>query len=246
MSSEDRRRRLARMLALEGSTTADALASRLGVSRRSVLRDIEALRRAGVRIDAQRGVGGGFRMGSGALPIPVQLDESEIVALWISAELAIRAGVFPFVDAARGAARKAIASLTAVRRNEVRRFLARIFVGPPASSPVVGTLRPVPQRILVALERAFTERTCLRLTYVDRHARASERDIEIHGVLIQAPIWYALGFDHLRSAPRMFRVDRIDAARIRPQRATADASTVFEALIAPYWDPRALAVSGRR
>ncbi len=188
MSQDDRRRRLARLLSLEGSTTADALAARLGISRRSVLRDIEALRREGVRIDSQRGVGGGFRMGAGALPIPVQLDEAEIVALWISAELAVRAGVFPFVDAARSSARKAIASLGAARRAEIRRFLARIFVGPSASSPVVRTVRAVPRRLLVALERSFAERTRLRVAYVDRHGHASERDVEIHGVLIQAPI----------------------------------------------------------
>lgn len=42
----------------------------------------------------------------------------------------------------------------------------------------------------------------------------------------------------------MLRVDRIDSARLRPEPATADAAAVFEALIAPYWEPQALAIGG--
>lgn len=240
-----RKARLARLLALEGPLTADALAQRLEVSTRTVLRDIDALRADGMRITSQRGVGGGFRLAPGQLPVPVQLAEDEVVALWITTELALRAGVFPFVAAARSTARKAIASLTPRRRREVRRFLARVFVGPAASAGVQASLREVPPSVLVRLERAFSERRCLHVRYVDRLGETSSRVVEVHGVLIQAPIWYALCFDHLREAPRMLRVDRIRAPRVQPEVFRSTEGAVFNALLQPYWSLQELAIGAR-
>lgn len=60
---------LVTILSREGRTTAAALAARLEVSERTILRDIEVLSGSGVPIYATRGVGGGFQLLDGFAPV---------------------------------------------------------------------------------------------------------------------------------------------------------------------------------
>jgi DeoR/GlpR family transcriptional regulator of sugar metabolism len=50
------------LLKARGSMTADELAGELGVSRRTVYRDVEVLARAGVRLESAHGPAGGYRI----------------------------------------------------------------------------------------------------------------------------------------------------------------------------------------
>lgn len=59
--------------------TAEALAERFGVSMRTVYRDIAALRRQGVPVVGEPGVG--YHLGEGALVDGLQLSASEVQAL---------------------------------------------------------------------------------------------------------------------------------------------------------------------
>jgi predicted DNA-binding transcriptional regulator YafY len=64
---------LVSILAREGRTTAAALAERLEVSERTILRDLEVLSSSGVPVYAVRGVGGGFQLLEGYSPtLPAQ------------------------------------------------------------------------------------------------------------------------------------------------------------------------------
>jgi biotin operon repressor len=68
MAWEDSRMRVSRLLTLvgllkaRGSMTADELAGELGVSRRTVYRDVEVLASNGVRIESAHGPAGGYRI----------------------------------------------------------------------------------------------------------------------------------------------------------------------------------------
>jgi predicted DNA-binding transcriptional regulator YafY len=59
---------LVTILGREGRVTAAALAERLEVSERTILRDIEVLSGSGVPVYATRGVGGGFQLLEGYSP----------------------------------------------------------------------------------------------------------------------------------------------------------------------------------
>ncbi|MGC4111332.1 MAG: HTH domain-containing protein [Nocardioides sp.] len=59
---------LVSILAREGRTTAAALAARLEVSERTILRDLEVLSGSGVPVYAVRGPGGGFQLLEGYSP----------------------------------------------------------------------------------------------------------------------------------------------------------------------------------
>src|SRR6476469_3380177 len=68
--------------------TGGELADRLGVTGRSVRRDIERLRELGYPVHASKGHGGGYQLGAGAALPPLLLDPDEAVAMAVCLRLA--------------------------------------------------------------------------------------------------------------------------------------------------------------
>ncbi len=90
VSVESGTERVLRLLALlqrRPAWTALDLATELGVTDRSVRRDVERLRRLGYPVQATPGVGGGYRLGAGARLPPLLLDEEEAVATAVALRL---------------------------------------------------------------------------------------------------------------------------------------------------------------
>jgi predicted DNA-binding transcriptional regulator YafY len=61
--------------------TGAALAERLGVSARTLRRDVDRLRELGYTVDAHPGVDGDYQMAAGAALPPLVVDDEEAVAL---------------------------------------------------------------------------------------------------------------------------------------------------------------------
>src|SRR5438270_7713000 len=59
------------------------LAERLGVSARTLRRDVDRLRELGYPVEARRGLDGGYQLAAGAALPPLVLDDDEAVALAI-------------------------------------------------------------------------------------------------------------------------------------------------------------------
>ncbi|MBB1015632.1 HTH domain-containing protein, partial [Dietzia schimae] len=68
--------------------TGDELAAELGVTTRSIRRDVDRLRDLGYPVESERGAGGGYRLGSGRRLPPLLLDDREAVAVAIALRLA--------------------------------------------------------------------------------------------------------------------------------------------------------------
>src|SRR3712207_1880444 len=69
------------------------LAERLGVSVRTLRRDIDRLRELGYPVEASRGVDGGYQLAAGAALPPLLLDDDEAVALAVGLQAAAQGGV---------------------------------------------------------------------------------------------------------------------------------------------------------
>ena len=68
------------------------LAGRLGVSARTLRRDVDRLRELGYPIQAQRGVDGGYQLAAGTALPPLVVDDEEAVALAVGLQVAAQGG----------------------------------------------------------------------------------------------------------------------------------------------------------
>src|SRR5690606_25772147 len=119
VSAEGTTERVLRLLALlqrRPSWTAAELAAELGVTDRSVRRDVERLRALGYPVHATAGVGGGYRLGAGTRLPPLLLDDEEAIATAVSLRLAAGGTV----SGAGEAALRALAKLDQVMPPRLR------------------------------------------------------------------------------------------------------------------------------
>lgn len=224
MQRVDRLDLLARVLRDRPGITVGALARDLGVSVRSVFRDIDHLRERGYPIEADRGRGGGLRLhpswGLGKVLLSSEEALCTLLSLAISEKLS-----FPIFSAEVSRARKKIVdAFPAAERKRIAPLRERIFVGRPASAAVRGSYTTPDAAVMRPLQVAFVKEVMVSAEYVKETGESSTRRIEPHAMLINWPAWYLLGFDHLRGEPRMFRFDRFRGAQLEetcPFRARA-------------------------
>ncbi|MDG2304232.1 MAG: hypothetical protein P8R42_06170 [Candidatus Binatia bacterium] len=163
-------------------------------------------------IDNERG-GGGVRFARLAPLPPLRLEESQVVGLWLSVQLARRATGLPFSEDSGAALNKVLAALSDARRQKLRQLYGRILVGRPAGPRLRASAEEICPTLLEAFERCFSLETCLNFTYErprgehDPTARRAAWDSR------QLPLWYILAVDVDKDAPRMFRMDRISDPR---------------------------------
>jgi predicted DNA-binding transcriptional regulator YafY len=84
------------------------LAERLGVSDRTVRRDVDRLREMGYRIQASMGPDGGYRLDAGDELPPLLFDDDQVVALTVALQSAAVTGA--------GIEESALRALTTVRQ----------------------------------------------------------------------------------------------------------------------------------
>lgn len=214
MARAERLSRLHDLLRSSEATTAGALAEELGVSRRTVLRDLASLREQGLPIASEAGPGGGVRLERDRGLAAVHFSLAEVVAIWLAARLSREASALPWGGAARSGLAKLLASLPERRVRELRALCRRVIVGPPAGAAVRASAGKPPEELLRLFEEAFSAGTGLGFHYVDREGKSSVRRVEPHGLLVQTPVWYVLGRDVDKGEPRTFRMDRVSRPRL--------------------------------
>jgi predicted DNA-binding transcriptional regulator YafY len=187
--------------------TAAALAAELGVSVRTVYRDIVTLTAQGAPIEGEAGLG--YVLRPGFLLPPLMFRDEEIDALVLGLRFVAQRGD----DALARAAAEAAAKIGAVLPDDLREAAAQtgLLAGPGPRTVSAGNH-------LALLRQAIRGERKLRLSYVDGRGQSSER-----------VVWpVALGFFEAarvlatwcetRGAFRHFRADRISAATILPER----------------------------
>lgn len=182
--------------------TGAALAAELGVSLRTLYRDVDALRAQGADIEGEAGVG--YVLRSGFLLPPLMFRDEELEALALGAGWVAEHGDPTLADAARDLVAKIAAVLPVDRR---------------ASLEATGLLVPARRRIpagvgLDLLRRALREERRLTLDYLDADGRRTRRVVWpiALGFFEEARVLAA--WCETRAAFRHFRVDRILSATL--------------------------------
>jgi predicted DNA-binding transcriptional regulator YafY len=214
MARAERLMNLADLLRGRDSATVGTLAAELGVSARTVLRDLATLRERGMPITGEAGRGGGIRLEGDRGVTAVHLSPAEVAAMWLAARLSREASDLPWGEAARSGLAKLLASLPTHKARELRALCRRVIIGPPASANVRQGAGAPPPELLGLFEEAFSGGRGLAFHYTDRQGRTSTRRIEPHGLLVETPVWYVLARDIDKAEPRMFRMDRIARPRL--------------------------------
>lgn len=209
MSVRQRQDAIVRSLRRNGTSTVAELAVAVGASRRTVLRDIGALRDEGFIIHSDPGRGGGLRLDPGSVQTTVRFSVLEVFALLISVETMRAAGNLPFSDLADAGLAKLEKALPSDKIRDLRRFLECLYVGQLAPQVDLSDLGTMDPELLPAFETAFLQRQHLRFQYRDAKGTVTHREVEPQAMLILPPVWYLVAWDPDRNDFRHFRMDRI-------------------------------------
>ena len=210
--SIDRLRRLellAAQLKQDEFCTVKGLAAEMGVSARTITRDLFLMREQGLPIDTDRGRGGGVRLDRNWGVGRLNLAYPEAIDLLISIEVAQKMESPLFLANLASVRRQLVASFSPEKRKRVNRLKSRILIGATASTYVQAGVASPARRLVQTLHQAFIDQETLTINYQREDGVASEREIEPHYFLLKYPVWYIIALDRLRRAPRTFRCDRI-------------------------------------
>ncbi|MFG1776784.1 helix-turn-helix transcriptional regulator [Micromonospora sp. NPDC049051] len=205
MTVEATTERVLRVLALlqrRPSWTAAELAAELGVTDRSVRRDVERLRAIGYPVHATAGVGGGYQLGAGSRLPPLLLDDEEAIATAVSLRLASGGTV-------AGAAEAALRALTKLDQVMPARLRAEVRAVHGATETLVGPTAQIDGELLVTLARACRDAVRVRFRYPDRAGGERGRTVEPVRMVTTGRRWYLMAWDVDRDDWRTFRLDRM-------------------------------------
>ncbi|TGB06780.1 WYL domain-containing protein [Streptomyces sp. MZ04] len=179
------------------------LSERLGVSRRTVRRDIDRLRDLGYPVQASQGAAGGYRLVAGKAMPPLVLDDEE-------------------------ASVRALAKLEQVLPSRLRHRVSTLQM---ATMPLTsGDGASIAPETLTVMASAAAGQERLRFAYRAGDGTESRRLTEPYRLVSTGRRWYLVAYDIDREDWRTFRVDRVSSpfatgARFAPRELpTGDAA----------------------
>ncbi|MET0614348.1 MAG: YafY family protein [Thermoleophilaceae bacterium] len=178
------------------------LAGRLGVSGRTIRRDVERLRHLGYPVDSLTGPAGGYRLRAGTQIPPLLLNDDEAIAIAVGLRTAARSSVTGIEETAV----QALVKLEQVLPSNLRRrvqALGSAMISAPVGGPTVD-----PQHLTV-IATACRDSECLRFAYTSRDGADTRREVEPHALVNFGRRWYLVAWDRRRADWRSFRVDRL-------------------------------------
>ncbi|HET8716085.1 MAG TPA: YafY family protein [Holophagaceae bacterium] len=201
MRRADRLFQIVQLLRRDRVSTGARLAAELGISPRTLYRDIADLMASGVPIESEAGVG--YRLPRHFELPPLMFSADEVEALVAGARM-VQAWADPALqEAARGLLRKVEAVLPARRRLADTPILVPDFHVPPSVAAFLGELRV-----------ALRERRKVKVRYVRKDGEASERVLRPVGLAFWGSGWSLAAWCELRQDFRTFRPDRLQGLEL--------------------------------
>ncbi|WP_067133313.1 helix-turn-helix transcriptional regulator [Microtetraspora malaysiensis] len=177
------------------------LADRLGVSHRTIRRDIDRLRELGYVVHAAAGTPG-YRLGAGTGLPPLLLDDDEAVAVAIGLGTAAVSGVAGIQETSV----RALAKLEQVLPSRLRHRVGDLR---SVTVPLAGRAAAVDPAVLTAIAAAVRHRESLRFDYRSHNGTEDRRTAEPYRLVNSGRRWYLVAWDTGRGDWRTFRVDRL-------------------------------------
>lgn len=202
------------MDALRGNrrpVTAARLAEQLGVSERTIYRDIQTLGSLGAPLQGEAGVG--YMLKTGFFLPPLMFGADELEALVLGARWVRRQGDEGLAQAASSALAKIAAATPRDLRDDMADTSLWVPLGLDQETPSDAFVRPVREAI------RYQHR--LRMGYCDEHGRATERLVWPFALAFMEGKRLLAAWCEMRSAYRHFRIDRIASVQSTGERYPA-------------------------
>jgi predicted DNA-binding transcriptional regulator YafY len=188
------------------------LAARLEVDTRTVRRYITMLQDLGIPVEAGRGRYGSYRLRPGFKLPPLMFTDDEALALTLGLLAARKMGLMVAAPAVEGALAKIERVLPLALRERVQAVQETLIFDLTPSSTVPSNEMVV--MLCAAAQQGQRVWMCYRPFGKEEE---TEREVDPYGLVFRSGFWYMVGYCHLRSDLRMFRLDRIMQAEMRSE-----------------------------
>jgi predicted DNA-binding transcriptional regulator YafY len=194
--------RLLSLLQAHRDWSGSELAERLGVTTRTVRRDVDRLRELGYPVHAIQGAAG-YRLGAGSALPPLLLDDDEAVAVAVGLRTAAGGSVAGIEETSL----RALTTLEQVLPSRLRHRVSTL-----QQATVRAGVAPGPQvsaDTLMTIADACRRHEGLRFDYTSATGGETTRAAEPHSLVSWGRHWYLVAWDNDRDDWRTFRVDRL-------------------------------------
>ncbi|HEX6508676.1 MAG TPA: YafY family protein [Chloroflexota bacterium] len=201
--------------------TVAEMAAEFEVSRRTMLRDLQALSEMGVPLAATPGPGGGYSVIRGRRMLPLTLSSDEAIGVVLSYEAFLQYAQSPFMAESFSAITKLRNAMPPEVVRELDRVHERVAVVQQAPS--------YDAPLLAELLRAALDGVHLEIVY-ESLSRVATRLIYPYGLFAAQGFWYCACYDYERASSVALRADRIQTLERKEEREPVKSMTVRDYL----------------
>ncbi|QPC86353.1 HTH domain-containing protein [Mesorhizobium sp. NBSH29] len=199
--------------------SAKALGGLLGVTERTIYRDMASLQAMGAPIRGEGGIG--YQLERGYFLPPLHFDEDELDAVAIGIQLVSARGDDALKRAAERVAAKLEAVLPVADRGSVRQSGVIAYSAPSKAQLFLGPIR-----------NAIKRRLMLNITYTDLNEHTTTRYVRPLGMTGFDSIWLLTAWCEARGAFRNFRADRLIEVKTTKERFAPETGKEFKDYLA--------------
>ncbi len=208
--------RLVTLLQSGATWGADELAKELAVSRRTLFRDLNMLRAAGIPYlhDPRTG----YRIAANFFLPPVNLKVTEAMGLMALAKSAAAQRDQPLLNPAVEAVRKLMAMMPPPLREVCSEMMERVSVRPAPASRTT----PRDTDHYAAIQQAIDQRRGIQMRYTSLFDGEGEIALKLRPYHLHFAVraWYVIGYSELHKQIRTFKLSRIQEMQITKQTFT--------------------------
>lgn len=185
------------------------LAARLEVDVRTVRNYITMLQDISIPVETVLGRHGGYRLRPGFKLPPLMFTNEEVLALILGLMMVKKVGVDDMLTISEGAMAKIERVVPIPLRERVTAIQQKLVIG--STTPETLVEGSVIETLSLAAQQGHQVHFC----YSNKAGQKTERVLDPYGVACHDEKWYVIGYCHLRSEVRIFRLDRIQHVKIQ-------------------------------